>query len=203
MQYNATSVEAGKIKGYKGYVWFERLVPRTRLPASDGKDKPPKAPKIPKAAAKKAAAAKPGGGVAGQAKSAPARRANGKQPDQWSHNIIIWSIGCWNFTDYGFKNERIYDVIVDWNMLFFWKKWSPGKLRFESVVGYPHWQILQGWDPTVGFPTQSCYVWVALRQAGRRLTAVEVAFVAKGYKTYPFSLLFYAKYFSELLDSIS
>ena len=120
MQYNATSVEAGKIKGYKGYVWFERLVPRTRLPASDGKDKPPKAPKIPKAAAKKAAAAKPGGGVAGQAKSAPARRANGKQPDQWSHNIIIWSIGCWNFTDYGFKNERIYDVIVDWNMLFFW-----------------------------------------------------------------------------------
>jgi len=52
------------------------------LPASDGKDKPPKAPKIPKAAAKKAAAAKPGGGVAGQAKSAPARRANGKQPDQ-------------------------------------------------------------------------------------------------------------------------
>ncbi|CAL1136865.1 unnamed protein product [Cladocopium goreaui] len=54
----------------------------TRLPASDGKDKPAKAPKIPKAAAKKAAAAKPGGGVAGQAKSAPARRANGKQPDQ-------------------------------------------------------------------------------------------------------------------------
>ena len=66
------------------------------------------------------------------------------------------------------------------------KKGSPGKLRFESGVGYPHWKNLKGWDPTVGFPTQSCFVCVALSDAGHMLTVVEAA---KGSKTYRILML--------------